>query len=688
MGDRVRQKDWAKTPLGPISAWPQSLVNMVNMLLNARFGMFLFWGPELIQFYNDAYMPSFGQGNEKHPDALGQRAVDCWKEIWFAIGPRIHKVMTEGIAVREDNHHLPIFRNGIYEDVYWTYSYSPVYDDNGNISGVLVVELETTHEVVVDRRSGLFTNLVTSFNGIREKTALYKEFENKLRDNPEDIPFSLLYVKSKNENQLQLVAQTGEQLLGVENAPDTLAMDDVNNSPWPVAEVIRTGKPALIEGRFGESIDFPQAGVTQYVKLVYIIPVIIQTNREVFGVFIVGISPRQIFDREYKGFLRGLTSRLAATIYTLRTQRESAEFNQALGETTAQLRAQKRLYDSLVRSTPDLVYIIDADYKFRFANAALLEMWGKTLEESLGKRLIEVGYEPWHAEMHEREIDRVIATKKPIRGEVPFPHATLGTRFYDYIFAPMFGENGEVIGIAGTTRDITRIKKLEQQKDYFIATASHELKTPLTSLKAYTQVLQMQFKSRSEDASAEMMAKMDAQINKLTKLINDLLDITKMETGKLQLNNQDFAIDELIQEIAEGVKRTAPGHSIELDLTPGVFVSGDRDRIGQVVTNYLTNAIKYSPGSNLVKVKSFLRDGNIVVRVRDFGMGISEEDMKHVFERFFRVEDTNQHTFPGLGLGLFISAEIIARHGGKVWLESGEEGSTFYFSLPSLPTDS
>lgn len=134
---------------------------------------------------------------------------------------------------------------------------------------------------------------------------------------------------------------------------------------------------------------------------------------------------------------------------------------EATGIALDKMEAQRRLYDAITGSTPDLVYVINLDYKFVYANKALLEMWGRTLEQSIGQGLLALGYEPWHAEMHEREIDKVVATKKPIRGEVSFPHATLGKRVYDYIFAPIFSESGEVELIAGTTRDISDLKHIE-----------------------------------------------------------------------------------------------------------------------------------------------------------------------------------------------------------------------------------
>lgn len=157
------------------------------------------------------------------------------------------------------------------------------------------------------------------------------------------------------------------------------------------------------------------------------------------------------------------------------TERKNNE--SALKESETLLKKQQWLYEAVTQSTPDLVYVIDLNYRFTYANKALLQMWGRTLEDSVGRGLLELGYEPWHAEMHEREIDEIVATKKSIRGEVSFPHAVLGRRIYDYIFAPVINEKGEVIAVSGTTRDISDIKnaesELEQSREQFSTLADN-----------------------------------------------------------------------------------------------------------------------------------------------------------------------------------------------------------------------
>jgi signal transduction histidine kinase len=146
MADLTRAFDWSRTSIGPIDGWPEVLLNLINTLLNSRHPMFLWWGKDLVQFYNDAYRPSLGEG--KHPTALGQNGEDCWPEIWPIIFPQIEAVMTRGEASWHENQLVPIYRNGRIEDVYWTYGYSPVYTSSGEIGGTLVVCTETTDTIL------------------------------------------------------------------------------------------------------------------------------------------------------------------------------------------------------------------------------------------------------------------------------------------------------------------------------------------------------------------------------------------------------------------------------------------------------------------------------------------------------------------------------------------------------------
>jgi len=224
--------------------------------------------------------------------------------------------------------------------------------------------------------------------------------------------------------------------------------------------------------------------------------------------------------------------------------------------------------------------------------------------------------------------------------------------------------------------------KADKLKDEFIGIASHELKTPITSLKAHVQVLHHKLMKQEDIKSAEQTAKMDAQLDRLTSLIRDLLDVTKIEGGKLQLHQSYFDFNELVAEVIEETQRTTKTHEIIKKLDRTCTVYADRERIGQVITNLITNAVKYSPKATSVIVKTVTTKSNITLCVQDFGIGIPKRKQPKVFDRFYQVNESAKESGAGLGLGLYISSEIITRQGGKIWVESVPgEGSTFCFSL-------
>jgi two-component system, sensor histidine kinase and response regulator len=219
-----------------------------------------------------------------------------------------------------------------------------------------------------------------------------------------------------------------------------------------------------------------------------------------------------------------------------------------------------------------------------------------------------------------------------------------------------------------------------KRKDEFMSIASHELKTPLASVKAYVQLL-----DRSLEKDERVKGYLDrtlAQINKLNSLIVDLLDTSRIENGRLKFNESLFNFNKLINESVEMIGHIYPDYKIRVSGESNVLVRGDETRLEQVMLNYMTNAVKYSPDVRELELHSTIQDNLLIVSVKDFGIGIPKDSQADVFRKFYRVEGTARR-FQGLGVGLYICFEIIRRHNGKCWLESEVgKGSTFYFSLP------
>jgi signal transduction histidine kinase len=269
--------------------------------------------------------------------------------------------------------------------------------------------------------------------------------------------------------------------------------------------------------------------------------------------------------------------------------------------------------------------------------------------------------------------------------EMVFPLKGVDGNFRPFLtrVVPVHDKSGKIIRWFGSNTDITKQIELEQQKDNFIAMASHELKTPVTVIKAYTHIIHAALEKEGHLKLAEQVSKIDLQINKLTALVEALLDVTKMQRGNLQYKMETFIFNELVKESCELIQETTKQHKIEIYFDETVSVTGDKERIGQAITNFITNAIKYSPYANKIVVQTKLDKENVKFCVTDFGIGISQSNQQKVFEQFFRVSENQQNTFPGVGLGLYISSEIIHRHGGKIWVTSQEgKGSEFCFSLP------
>ncbi len=255
---------------------------------------------------------------------------------------------------------------------------------------------------------------------------------------------------------------------------------------------------------------------------------------------------------------------------------------------------------------------------------------------------------------------------------------------------PVRDERGNVALVITITQDITERMKVERRKDEFISMTSHELKTPVTSLKGFTNVLQRRLTKQGDMQGLHYLARMDAQLDKLTTLISDLLDISRMQSGKLVLRAEPVDLDDLIDETVENMQAATLTHHLCVEGRTGAEVLGDKDRLGQVFINLLTNAIKYSPRADKVIVRLF-RDADFeqtIVSIQDFGIGIEQSHHEKIFERFYQVTDPEEKTYPGLGIGLHISSEIVARHQGRMWVESRKgEGSTFSVALPLLRSD-
>lgn len=376
------------------------------------------------------------------------------------------------------------------------------------------------------------------------------------------------------------------------------------------------------------------------------------------------------------------------------TDRKLAEA--ALQRVTAESERMRRLYETVLSATPDFVYVFSLDHKVLWANESLIRMWGKGRDGAIGKTFLEIGYEPWHAAMHDREIDQVRATKEPIRGEVPF-NGTEGRRIYDYIFVPVIGADGEVEAVAGTTRDVTDRKESElalaesdRKKDEFIALLAHELRNPLAPIRNGLQVVRQAQDLTVRERALQMM---DRQLAHMVRLIDDLLDVSRISRNKLDLRKARVTIADVVESAVEAAQPAidAAGHELTVSLpSRPVHLNADLTRLAQVLSNLLANSAKYTERGGKISLSAERKEGVIEVVVRDNGIGIPAESLPTIFDMFSQVDRSIERSTGGLGIGLALVKGLTEMHGGTVVAASDGEarGSTFIVTLPTFSDES
>ncbi|MDB5279205.1 MAG: phoR 2 [Ferruginibacter sp.] len=364
-------------------------------------------------------------------------------------------------------------------------------------------------------------------------------------------------------------------------------------------------------------------------------------------------------------------------------ERMNDELELMVKERTKDLLISRENFKFLADNIPVIAWTALPDGTINYLNQRFYEFAGVNASEFFMNDWIQVIH-PEDREKTTAQWLHAIKSGEPLDIEYRFKYAPDDSYHWHYGKGlPYKNEEGHIIAWFGTSTDIELQKKELEKKDEFISMVSHELKTPLTSLKGFTQLLMFTNKQAKNNLVDGYLETMNNQINKLTRLIADLLDITKSEGGELQFDNELFDFNVLVKEIAGEMQLTTIKHTIELELAKSAKVNGDRDRIGQVITNLISNAIKYSPAADKIIISTRIENNKIILCVQDFGIGISRLQHPNLYSRFYRVLDTSEaHTFPGMGLGLYISKNIIEKHMGKMWLESEPgKGAKFYFAL-------
>ncbi|CAM4278813.1 PAS fold-containing protein [Pedobacter westerhofensis] len=798
-GAQLRARNWNESPLGNPAEWPASIRMSLSMCLNSSFPISLYWGPDYYVFYNDAYRAIAG---DRHPGIIGKPRREAWPEAWQEIKPQFDAVMSSGESVRFKDKPFLIHRFGFIEECYFDYTLSPIADEEGKICGIFNAVMETTYQVINERRNHLLQHLSLQLHNFQSRREGFGKSIDLLQHFTHDIPFSLLY-------EYDAVSETFT--LTQSNVLSTL---QAGQALWPLKETITSGAPVMIDGLQNRIVDFDFAGMPVADLKAIAVPVK-QGEDNITGVFIAGLNTSVRLDDSYRQFLESVAAQIAAAISNgINFEKERLRSDQIkysedqlqfaidaaglgtwdLDPFTNRFTGNNRLKswfgllpDDEIDLSLALNVITDADRplvvsaiqeamtsgsggnynieytiinpldpvprivcakgKALFDNEHNVTRFSGTLQDITAERKTldalersfeqarlskeaaqlgtfdmdlvkgtmewdercrllfgishnrKVSYEddflPGLHPMDQERIGAVIIkafNKSESNGDYDVEYRTVGAedqqlRWVRAKGKVFFNDQDEPIRFIGSVLETTNEKLNEIRKNDFIGMVSHELKTPLTSLKAYVQVLNARSRKEENSFAISSLNKVELQINKMSALINGFLNLSRLESGKIQLNRIDFKIDDLIREIIEESSLVVSTHRIVLLPCDSVVINADRDKIGQVITNLISNAVKYSPRGEIVELVCKQIDDTVQVSIRDDGMGIRAQDKDKLFERFYRVETVHTENISGFGIGLYLSSEIVKRHGGTIWVESEKGvGSTFFFSLPVYET--
>ncbi len=357
------------------------------------------------------------------------------------------------------------------------------------------------------------------------------------------------------------------------------------------------------------------------------------------------------------------------------TQRKKAEL---------QLKNSEERFRLLVQNASDIITILTPEGTILYESEPVEKILGYTTQERVGKNILkDTIVHPDDLKIKANAFKQAVSNKDtPVKTEFRLKHKNGTYRDIEAVYLNML-DDIRIQGVVGNYHDITEQRKLENQREEFVSIASHELKTPVTSLKGYVQIIQDMLSPSEDGLATELLQKLNLQVDRLTSLIKDLFDITKMKEGRMDFKMSNFNIDELISEMVNDIQLASKKHIIVADLQAKETITADRERIGQALRNLLSNAVKYSPDSDKVIVTSSSDEEKITVYVQDFGIGIDPREHQKLFTRFFRSSADAVPRNAGLGLGLYIASEIIKHHNGTITVSSEKnKGSVFSFTLP------
>ena len=603
---------------------PESIISLFSQ---APVGLALLIGEDFVIENANTQILQFWQKDSR---VIGLPILEALPEIADQEFPKIlRKVYKTGKTYKGSKTKALLERDGLLHTFYFDFIYAPIFSE-GVITGTSVVAIDVTEAVLSERKLQENELLFKELTEISDhSTALYRG---------ED-----LVIEFANDQMIKTWGKT-KAVIGKKLEE---ALPELEGQPFIdiLKNILRTGESYIAKE---DPVDLEVDGRLQ--------------------TFYYSFSYRPLRDASGKVYAIWNSATNVTELVQARIQAQNAV----------------KEYRDLAEAMPHIVWTTDLEGKLEYYNNNLTNFLNLKQED-----------------IHSFDFSTVIHPEDLIRFKGVWEKSTKEQKFFEMEFrlynpekddfvwfvnraTPILDEDGNLIRWIGTSTNIDEFKTLSAQKDTFLGIASHELKTPLTSLKLYAQVLERMLRKTGDDKNAEFAKKMDVQIVKLTSLIGDLLDVTKINSGKIYLNEDVFDFEKLVVEVVED-QQMSTAYKIELHAKPVGMVFADRDRIAQVITNLISNAIKYSPKADSILVTVTDTENYVELSVQDFGIGMAADKINRVFEQYYRVTGDEQSTFPGLGLGLYISSQIVERSHGRISVKSVLDcGSTFCFSLPKV----
>ena len=681
MRRRVRELDWASTPLGPIERWPLALRSTVDTLLASAFPNIVLWGPELIQIYNDAYAPIIGV---KHPHALGRGNREVWPEVWDINGPILERVLAGETITREDALYPLARRDGVVEDVYLTLSFSPVRGDDGVIAGALVTMHETTSRVQAQAMAAERERLV------RELDVERARLEQVFRQAP-----AFLTVLRAPDWRFELANDAYYQLVGdrpligrtvAEALPEVVDQGFIEL----LEGVVRSGQPFI--GR-EIAVTFERSGD--------------DVRRERFLDFVY----QPLTDGE--GRAVGVVAHgHDVTEHTL-ARRELERVNRELEHSSAELRSSEERWRNLFEQAPMPVAVLTGpEHIYTQVSPRYAQSPGSG-RQLIGRRMHDVFPELASQGFVER-VDRVYQTGEPYTAMEQLVRidrdgdGTPEEYFFNIGYQPLRDASGDVYAVASVAYDVTEqvrarmgiemarefaeearreAEEANRAKGEFLTMMSHELRTPLNAVTGYSDLLLIGVRGELTDGQRADVQRIKRSGQYLLGLINDMLNFAKLEAGQVEFRLEDTAVLPLLEGLGELIMPQMLAKGLQYHYagcSGNTAVHVDPEKVRQIVLNLLANAVKFTEPGGVVALACECDEGVVRISVRDTGRGIPADQLSRVFDPFVQVD---RHLTPssqqGVGLGLSISRDLAIGMGGRLEAESAVgEGSTFTLTLP------